>query len=133
MSSKSLAWVALVVLVAALSGWVWGASGRSTIDQARRAAELRADMTEARALIVEGKLSVFQVNFGEASQRFEHARTVIERVQTQLRETGQAERAGRLEIPVAHLRDAQRLSSLLDQSAQNAADEALRTLGPAGN
>ncbi|MCR4376356.1 MAG: hypothetical protein NUW22_16060 [Acidobacteria bacterium] len=128
MSPKSLAWVSLVVVVAALSGWMYGASGRSALEQARRASEQRADLMEARALILDGQVQVFLVNFGVASQRYEAARAVIERMQTALREIGQAEPAGRLEIPLSHLRDAQRLASSLDGAARNAADEALRAL-----
>ncbi len=128
MSSKSIAWISLVVIVAALSGWVWGASGRSEIDRDRRAAEQRADLLEARALILDGQVQIFLVNFGEASRRFESAIGAVERVQTTLRETGQAERAGRLEIPLTHLRDAQRLAASLDPSARNSAEEALQAL-----
>ncbi|NQW04753.1 MAG: hypothetical protein HQ485_12085 [Acidobacteria bacterium] len=128
MSPKSIAWISLVVIVAALSGWVWGASGRSEIDRDRRAAEQRADLLEARALILDGQVQIFLVNFGEASRRFESAIGAVERVQTTLRETGQAERAGRLEIPLTHLRDAQRLAASLDPSARNSAEEALQAL-----
>ena len=128
MSPKSIAWISLVVIVAALSGWVWGASGRSEIDRDRRAAEQRADLLEARALILDGQVQIFLVNFGEASRRFESAIGAVERLQTTLRETGQAERAGRLEIPLTHLRDAQRLAASLDPSARNSAEEALQAL-----
>jgi hypothetical protein len=90
----------------------------------------RADLNEARALILEGQVQIFLVNFGVASERYEAARTVIERMQTAMRELGQAEPAGRLEIPLSHLRDAQRLASSLDSSARNAGTEALNALAP---
>lgn len=128
MSPKSLLIVSAIVLGAAVAGCVYGASGRSEVERARREAVERADLTEARALVLEGQLAVFQLNFGDAAHRFEAARTPIERVQTALRETGQAERAGRLEIVLSHLRDAQRLAVSLDANARVAADEALRAL-----
>jgi hypothetical protein len=127
-SPKILAIVAGVVVAAAIGGWVYGASGRSTLEGERRAAIQRADMMEARSLILDGQVQVFLVNFGEASQRYEGARVVIERMQLALREVGQAERAGRLEIAATHLRDAQRLASSLDGSARNAGQEALASL-----
>ena len=133
MSLKSFAWVAAVVVVAALSGWTWGASGRSEAEQARRAAVQAAALSEARALILDGQVQIFLVNFGTASQRYEAARVAIERVQVALRETGQAERAGRFEIVLSHLREAQRLAVSLDSSARNAADEALRALASMQN
>ena len=116
------------MLAAGLAGWMFGASGRSEVEQARRAAEDRADLNEARALVLEGNIAVFQLNFGDASKRFESARTAIERIQTALRETGQAERAGRLEVALSHLRDAQRLAVSLDGNARTAADAALQAL-----
>ena len=92
----------------------------------------RADLNEARALVLEGKVAVFQLNFGDASKRFEAARVAVERMQTALRETGQAEPAGRLEVVLSHLRDAQRLAVSLDANARNAADAALQALTSIG-
>ncbi len=128
MSLKFLSWIAAAVVAVGLSGWICGASGRSEVEQARRDAVQRADLMEARALILDGQVQIFLVNFGDASRGYEAARVVIERLQTALREVGQAERAGRLEVPLSSLRDAQRLASSLDGSARNSGDEALRAL-----
>lgn len=132
-SFRSSAIVAAIVLCAVIGGWVYGASGRSELEQARREAVERADINKARAAVLEGQLAVFQLNFGDAAKRFEAARSSIERVQHSLRETGQAERAGRLEIALTHLRDAQRLAIALDANARNAAGEALKTLASFGS
>jgi len=128
MSSKLFGIVAALVAVVGLSGWIYGASGRSDVERARRDAVQRTDLTEARALVLEGQLAVYQLNFGDAAKRFDAARAPVERVQTALRETGQAERAGRLEIVLSHLREAQRLAVSLDANARLAGDEALRAL-----
>lgn len=128
MSFRLISYVAGAVLIAALTGWVWGRSGKSEIEEARRSAVQQENLTDARALILEGQIHIFQLNFGDATKRYEAARAAIERVQLALRETGQAERAGRLEIPLTHLKDAQRLAVSLDASARNAADEALKAL-----
>jgi hypothetical protein len=130
MSPKSIAWIVGAVVVAALGGWMIGASGTSAREQEKVAAEQRADTTQARALLLEGRVSLFLSNFGDASQKFEAAIVVLERIQTQLRETAQAERAGRLQIAIAHVRDAQRLAASFDASAHAAADEALKTINP---
>ena len=120
------------ILVAAFAtfgiGWLVGASGRATAERQLATVEERADFAQARALISDGRVSLFLVNFGDASKRFEEARGLVEKTQTRLREVGQAERAGRLEIVLSHLRDAQRLAASLDSSAQGAAAEALRGL-----
>lgn len=128
MNPRTLLINAAIVGVAVLGGWVYGASGRSEVEQARRVAVQVADLNGARALVLEGQVAVYQLNFGDASKRYEAARTAIERVQVSLRETGQAERAGRLEIALSHLNDAQRLAISLDANARLAADEALKAL-----
>jgi hypothetical protein len=132
LSPRTIGIVAAIVLAAAAAGWMYGASGRSEVEQARRAAVQRSDLTEARALVLEGVVALFQSNFGDATKRFDAARAVVERIQSALRETGQAERAGRLEIVLSHLRDAQRLAVALDANARNAADAALQALASVG-
>ena len=132
MSPRTIAIVATIVLAAGLSGWLYGASGRSDVEQARRAAVQQSDLNEARALVLEGKVAIFQLNFGDAAKHFDSARAAVERMQTALRETAQAERAGRLEIVLSHLRDAQRLAVSLDANARNAADAALQALASIG-
>jgi hypothetical protein len=129
LSLKSIGALILALVVAFGVGWLAGASGRAAIEQQLVASEERANFAQARALIGDGRVSLFLVNFGDASRRFEEARGVVERMQTKLRELGQAERAGRLEIALSHLKDAQRLAASLDSSAQGAAAEALRALG----
>ena len=111
---------------------MYGASGRSEIEQARRAAVQRADLQEARAFVLEGNVAIFQLNFGDAAKRFDSARVAVERIQVALRETGQAEPAGRLEVALTHLREAQRLAVSLDANARNAADQALQALASFG-
>jgi hypothetical protein len=125
---KLLTSVTLALVLALSAGWVWGASGKSVVEQERRLLEERADLAEARALVLDGRVSLFLLNFGDARRRFESAQAIVGRAQTRLRETSQAERAGQLEIVLAHLKDAGRLASALDQGAQSAADIALQTL-----
>jgi hypothetical protein len=128
LSPRPLAWICLAVVVAGLTGWIIGASGRSEREQARTLEARRADLAEARALMLDGRIALFQSNFGLASQRFEAAKVLVEQVQTRLRELTLAERAGRLEIVLAHLRDAQHLAAAFDPSAHTAADEAFKAL-----
>lgn len=129
MSPRLIGSVVLALVVSFGVGWLAGAAGRGAAEQQLAAAEERANFAQVRALIGDGRVSLFLVNFGDASRRFEEARGVVEKVQTKLRESGQAERAGRLEIALSHLKDAQRLAASLDSSAQGAAAEALRALG----
>ena len=128
MNLKVVGGIILALFVSFGIGWLSGASGRSTAEQESARIDERAQFAEARALILEGRVSLFLVNFGDASKRFDEARTLVEKIQSRLREAGQTERAGRLEIALSSLRDAQRLAVSLDSSAQNAAAEALKVL-----
>ncbi len=123
--------VLVAVLVTIGAGWVWGASGRGDLDRALRAAEERAAFAESRALLLEARVSLFKTNFGDAGRALEQAASQITALQTRLRESGQAERAGRLEIVLASVRDAGRLTLALDPSAQTAAEAAVAALSAA--
>ncbi len=110
------------------AGWVWGASGKSSIDSERRELELRLDLSEARADALDARVSVSQQNFGDARRHLDDAQRVVLSAQTRWREVQQAERAGRLEVVLAHLRDASRLAAAFDAGAQNAIDQAVQAL-----
>ena len=128
MTPKAFGGIVLTVLVTLGVGWVWGASGKSSVDQERRRLEQRADYETARASLLDGRVSLFLNNFGDAGKHFEAARVALQDLQSQLRAVGQAERAGRVEIVLSNVKDAQRLAAQLDASAQNAASAALLAL-----
>jgi hypothetical protein len=129
MTLRRLGIAAVALVICLLGGWCWGASGKSTLETERRAAVERADLLEARSLILAGRVSLYGLDFGSASKSFVSARQVVERLQVAWRETGQTDRASRAEIALAHLKDAERLAIALDASAQNAALQALEALG----
>jgi len=124
-----------IILIAALAtvggGWIWGASGRADLDRARRAAEERADFAEARAKLLDARLGLFMKNFGDAGRAMDEARDRVAALQTRLRETGQAERAGRLQIVLTNVAEARRLTFGLDAGAQTPAEAALAALAVA--
>ncbi len=128
MTLKLAGWATLALAVAFGAGWYLGASGRAALEQERRDAVARADFSQARAFVLEGRVRLFQSNFGQANQAFDKARGVVISAQTRLRQLGEAVKAGQLEVAIAQLREAQRLSLALDGAAQTAADEALRVI-----
>ena len=127
MQTKTYGWIALVVVAAFSAGWVVGASGRAAVALELGRAEERGSFLEARALVFEGRVDLL-VNEGNAGRRFAEAREVVERVQTRLRESGQAERAGQLAIALEQLNDAEQRAAAGDDSAQSVAETALQTL-----
>jgi hypothetical protein len=129
MTLRRLAVAGGVLVLCVLGGWCWGASGKSTLQTERRAATERADLLEARSLILAGRVSLYGLDFGSASKSFVSARQIVERLQVEWREMGQVDRASRAQIALAHLKDAERLAIALDAAAQNAAAQALEALG----
>jgi hypothetical protein len=128
MSFRPVAWIAIAALLTLGGGWLWGASGKAAVMADRRALTDRAELAEVRALVLGGRVSLFELNYGDAARQFGDAHRAIGPIQTRLRETGQAERAGRLEIVLAHLRDAERLSSAVDATAHASAAQAAQAL-----
>ena len=128
MTLKLAGWAALALVVTFGAGWYWGASGSAALEQQRRDAVARAEFSQARAFVLEGCVRLFQSNFGQANQAFDAARTIVLGAQTRLRQLGEAVKAGQLEVAIAQLREAQRLSLALDGAAQTAADDALRAI-----
>ena len=132
MSGRLLGWMSLALAVAFGAGWLVGGSGRSAAEVSAGRAVERAGFLEARTLVLEGRLSLVESNFGDARAEFEAAGAVVETLQTRLRETGLAERAGLLEVALAYLREAASQAASLDPEAGSAADAALRTLETVG-
>jgi len=129
---KQFAWITLAVVVAFGAGWLVGGSGRSAAEVSAGRAIEQAGFLEARMLILDGQVRVSEMNFGDARERFEAARAAVERLQRRLRETGQAERAGLLEVAIGYLTEAAEKSAALDAGGGSAAEAALHTLEAVG-
>jgi hypothetical protein len=118
--------VAVALFVAALGGWLWGASGRSSLTRALQTAELRADLLGARAAILDARVAVYSVNFGEASRHLEDARGLLRRADERLKSLGRDTEVKQAETALAGIDDAQRLAGKLDQNANSRAGEAAK-------
>jgi hypothetical protein len=129
MSLKAFGIVVVAILIAMGGGWFWGASGKSALSAERRAAVERATIAEARAALLQARLSLIASNFGDAARDLETARRLAADLQTHLREIRQPERAGLVTIVLDHIREAERLTSALDRSAVDAAAKAAEALG----
>jgi len=128
MTSKWLLGAVLAVVLSFGAGWLTAASSRSLFEQQRDSAEVRADFAAAKVAVLEGRVSLYQTNFGDAVKHFQDARAIIGRLQTHFREIRQVEPAANLEIVTTHLHDAEHLTGLFDPKAQDAAIEAFKGL-----
>jgi hypothetical protein len=100
--------VGVALLVALGGGWAWGASGRSDLNRALGIAELRDDLLEGRAAVLDARLDIYSVNFGDASRHLEAARSALRDATARLSGLGRQEDAQRLKIALTRIDDAQR-------------------------
>jgi hypothetical protein len=115
-----------VALIVALGlGFGWGASGGSELRTALDDAKQQLDLAEARGQILEGRVSLYNNNFGDASRHFEDAKAPLRRVTTRYQDAGKREAESDIVAAVGHVEEAQRLAGKLDPAANNKAMAAL--------
>ena len=117
---------AIAALIITLGlGFAWGASGRialqSNLDEARQ----QLDLSDARAKILDARVSLYNNNFGDASRHFEDAKGPLRRVKQRYQDSGRSDAASSIDAALGHVDEAQRLSGKLDPGANSRASEAL--------
>ncbi len=116
------------VLIALLAGWIWGASGQSDTARALQAAELRGELLGARAAVLDARVAIYSVNFGEASAHLENARGLLQRASARLTTIGRDGDLTQVQAALASVDDAQRMAGKLDQGANSRAGEAAKAI-----
>ena len=128
-SRIKLAAVAVGVLIVALGlGFAWGASGRVEIETVLEDVRQELDLAEARGSLLEARVSLYNVNFGDASRHFQEAKAPLRRAQDRYQRMGENAAAGSIAAALAHVEEGQRLASALDQGANAQAIEALEAI-----
>ncbi|HEV3058106.1 MAG TPA: hypothetical protein VGY48_07645 [Vicinamibacterales bacterium] len=118
-----------VALLAALAvGWALGATGKSDINRAGQAAELQKYLLEGRADVLDARLDIYSVNFGEASRHFEAARDSLRAADARLTPLGRQEESKQLTIALTRIDEAQRMAGQLNQDSNALAAEAAKTI-----
>ena len=120
--------IGVALLVALSVGWAWVASGRRDINRALGIAQLRDSLLEGRAAVLDARLDIYSVNFGEASRHLEAARSAVRAAVAELDGLGRPEEAKRLEIALTQIDEAQRMAGKLNQDANALAADAAKTL-----
>jgi len=120
--------VVVLLIVAVGLGFAWGASGRVTSEHALDDVKQQLDLAEARGHILEARVSLFNVNFGDAQRQLDDAKAPLQRARDRYQAGGKREAAQALTTALEHLQEAQRLAGRLDQNANNQANEALNAI-----
>jgi hypothetical protein len=121
--------IGVVALVVCLGlGFGWGASGQRGLQSALDDARHQLDLAEARGLILDARVSLYNNNFGDASRHLEDAKVPLGRAKQRLQDDGQRDAAARVDAALQHVDEGQRLAGRLDQGANGKAGEALEAL-----
>jgi hypothetical protein len=126
--TKLILGVAAGLVVALLAGWIWGAWGRSDLGSALQTSELRGELLGARAAVLDARVAVYSVNFGEASRHLEDARGLLGRADERLKRLGRDAAVRQVQTAQAGIDDAQRMAGKLDQGANSRAGEAAKLI-----
>lgn len=125
---KLLLGVLVLLLVTLGFGFAWGASGRSAAERALEDVRQQLDVAEARGHILDARVSLYNVNFGDAQRQLEDARAPLARARDRAQRLQKREAADAFSAALAHAQEAQRLAGRLDQNANSRANEALKAV-----
>jgi hypothetical protein len=121
-----LAGVALAVALGV--GYAMGGSGRFTLQHALDDARGQLDLADARGHLLEARVSLYNVNFGDASRHFEESKGPLRRVRERFQRVGKNAAAGSIAAALEHAEEGQRLAGKLDQAANAKANDALEAI-----
>jgi hypothetical protein len=129
MKTLKLGGLGILLLAVALGvGYWWGASGRSTAEGALGGVQQQLDLAQARGRILQARVSLYNVNFGDAQRELDDAKGPLTRARDRAQAQGTKAAADALTAALGHVQEAQRLAGRLDQSANSRANEALKAI-----
>ena len=126
--TKLIASAAVTLIVMLGVGYLWGASGRFSLQNALDDTRQQLDLAEARGALLEARVSLYNVNFGDASRHFEEARAPLARARDRYQRIGKNAAAGSITAALEHIEEGQRLAAKLDQAANTKANDALEAI-----
>jgi hypothetical protein len=124
--------VVLVMLaalaLAVLGGWLWGSTGRWGAEEALTKAGAGLQLANARGNMLAARVSLFEVNFGDASRSLESARADLVTAADAFDRLGLRSEAAAAREVAARIDEAQQLAGRLDQTANARLADAIRLL-----
>src|SRR5579862_9710330 len=109
--------VVILVVVALGLGFAWGASGRAALRHGVENTQQQLDLSEARGHILDARVSLYNVNFGDAQRQLEDAKAPLTRARDRMQADGKKDAADAFAAALKNVETAQRLASRLDQGA----------------
>ena len=118
--------VGVIVLVGL--AYAWGASGRRTVQAELERVRQQLDVAETRALLLDARVALYNMNYGDASRRFEESKGPLRRIRQAYADDGMDDKARTAAVALEHIEEAQRLAGKLDPAANTRAGEALEAI-----
>jgi hypothetical protein len=119
----------LVALVVCFGlGFAWGNSGRSELQTTVDDVKQHLDVAEARGEILDGRVSLYNSNFGDASRHFESAKAPLQRVRERYQAQSKVDAFTSIETAAGFVDEAQKMAAKLDPAANNKAGQALEAI-----
>jgi hypothetical protein len=109
--------VVAAVLIALLTGYLWGSAGRRAAEREIEDTTLRTDLLEARGALLAARVDLYNVNFGNASRHLQEALERLRPASTRIKGVGQPADVPRIDLALTRIDEAQRLAGRLDQGA----------------
>jgi hypothetical protein len=118
------AWIALAVVLAAVLGWLYGWSGGRSASTALETTRLRTCLLQARLQILDARVNIYSVNFGDASRNLEYSKPELTNARALLESAGRRDLVEKIDTALTRTREAQQLAAKLSQDANGRAGEA---------
>jgi uncharacterized membrane-anchored protein YhcB (DUF1043 family) len=130
---KLFLWIVVALLVCVVVGYVLGRSGRGELQTTVADISQQLDLAEARGEILDGRVSLYNNNFGDASRHFETSKGPLQRVKQRYQEESKREAAASIDTATTLIDEAQKMAGKLDPAANNKAGQALEAIRAASS
>jgi hypothetical protein len=117
-------WIALAVIGAGVLGWLYGWSGGRSASAALETTRLRMSLLEARLQILDARINIYSINFGDASRNLEYSKPELTTARSLLESAGRRDLVEKIDAALKSTRDAQQLAATLKPEANGRAGEA---------
>lgn len=119
----------VTAIVALGLGWLLGMSGRRNAERLLRVTALQQELNEGRCALLEARLDLFNVNFGEATRHLEMSHIHLRIAADQLKVLERKDDMSRMQLALAGVDDAKRMAVNLDKNANIRTAEAAKIVG----
>jgi hypothetical protein len=127
-TAKAVLVMLAALALAVLGGWIWGATGQWRTEAALAKAGVGLHLATARGSMLAARVSLFEVNFGEASRHLEDAKADLVTAAAAFDRMGLKGDAAAARDVAARVDQAKQQTGRLDQTANTTLAEAIRLL-----